>query len=179
MKKTTLYLSLALAFLASCKGNKPAETKPNETVQVTPTTTENIEKTAEQRMEDTDKEIKEYITTHKIDTSITSTGLVYQIVKKNPKGRQIKFTDNVTVKYKGTLVTGELFDEGEFEFTAGAQQVIRGWDEGIELLKEGEKMILIVPFWLGYGEQDMGKIPPFSTLVFEMEAVKVIPSENK
>ncbi len=84
----------------------------------------------------------------------------------------------VSVHYVGTLVNGTKFDSSRdrnepFEFTLGAGQVIRGWDEGVAGMKVGGKRKLTIsPAW-GYGDQDMGAIPPNSTLVFEVELLDV------
>jgi FKBP-type peptidyl-prolyl cis-trans isomerase len=107
----------------------------------------------------------------------TSTGLRYVVVKSTG-GKQAKSGDKVTVKYKGSLLNGNVFDETRegqdpFSFTIGLGQVIRGWDEGLQLMKEGEKYKLIIPSYLAYGEQGQGPIPPLSTLVFDIELVKI------
>ncbi len=82
----------------------------------------------------------------------------------------------VIVHYHGQLVSGEKFDSSyergqPFSFALGQGQVIRGWDEGITRLPVGSQAVLIVPPHLGYGERDMGVIPPNSTLVFYVEVL--------
>lgn len=106
---------------------------------------------------------------------VTASGLKYEITKKTrgekpPKGAIVK------VHYKGTLEDGTVFDSSykrnrPFQFKLGAGQVIKGWDEGIALLRKGEKATLTVPPELGYGGRSVGKIPPNSTLIFEVELV--------
>lgn len=107
----------------------------------------------------------------------TPSGLRY-VVESTTKGKQAKKGDKVTVKYKGMLLNGEVFDQTEagaapFSFTLGLGQVIAGWEEGIALMKEGEKFRLIIPQQLAYGERGSGPIPPMATLVFEVELLKV------
>jgi FKBP-type peptidyl-prolyl cis-trans isomerase len=77
--------------------------------------------------------------------------------------------DTISVHYKGTLVDGTEFDESynrgrPFKFTLGAHQVIEGWDQGLLGMCIGEGRKLTIPPSLGYGNQNMGKIPPGSTL---------------
>jgi peptidylprolyl isomerase len=114
----------------------------------------------------------------KNDTVTTKTGLRYVITKKNPKGIAPAAGDQIEAHYTGTLTNGKKFDSSKdrnqtFSFILGAQQVIPGWDEGFSYLKTGESATLIIPSELGYGAQDMGDIPPNSTLIFEVELVSV------
>ena len=85
--------------------------------------------------------------------------------------------NTVTVDYTGTLENGEQFDtsigRGPFPFPLGAQRVIKGWDEGVAGMKVGGKRKLIIPPELGYGSRNMGPIPANSTLIFEVELLKV------
>ncbi|MBI4088552.1 FKBP-type peptidyl-prolyl cis-trans isomerase [Candidatus Kaiserbacteria bacterium] len=88
--------------------------------------------------------------------------------------------DTVTVHYVGALTNGTVFDASRnrgaegFTFALGAGQVIRGWDEGVAGMKEGGKRQLIVPASLAYGDQAVGGvIPANSTLIFEVELLKV------
>ncbi len=86
--------------------------------------------------------------------------------------------DRITVHYTGTFTDGTVFDSsvtrGEpFQFVLGAGQVIRGWDEGIEGMREGGKRLLSIPPELGYGLNDYGPIKGGSTLIFEIELIKV------
>jgi FKBP-type peptidyl-prolyl cis-trans isomerase len=105
-------------------------------------------------------------------------GLIY-IENIAGSGAQPQAGERVKVHYTGTLLDGTKFDSsvdrGEpFEFTLGQGQVIQGWDEGIALMKEGGKARLVIPSAIGYGSRDMGQIPPYSTLVFEVELIEVV-----
>ena len=93
-------------------------------------------------------------------------------------GQEAKSGDTVTVNYLGTLENGTKFDSSydrnqPFTTQIGVGQVIKGWDEGIVGMKVGGKRKLIIPPSLGYGSQDMGSIPPNSTLIFEVELLQV------
>jgi FKBP-type peptidyl-prolyl cis-trans isomerase len=81
----------------------------------------------------------------------------------------------VKVNYTGKLLDGTQFDSSEgrdpIEFALGTGRVIKGWDEGIAMMRKGEKAVLIIPSTLGYGERGSQRIPPFSTLVFDVELV--------
>ena len=85
----------------------------------------------------------------------------------------------VSVHYAGKLTNGQEFDNsfkrGEpIEIPIGVGQVIKGWDEGIQLLKEGEAATLLIPSELGYGTRGAGSvIPPNAWLIFDVELVKV------
>ena len=88
-------------------------------------------------------------------------------------GKEAKKGDKVVVDYTGTLPNGKQFDtsigRGPFEFTLGAGEVIKGWDEGVAGMRVGGKRKLTIPATLGYGDRDMGVIPPNSTLLFDVE----------
>ena len=82
----------------------------------------------------------------------------------------------VVVHYDGYLLDGTKFDSSRdrgppFTFRVGTGSVIRGWDEAFASMKKGEKRTLIIPWWLGYGEQGKGPIPSRATLVFEVELI--------
>jgi FKBP-type peptidyl-prolyl cis-trans isomerase FklB len=107
---------------------------------------------------------------------VTASGLQYKIV--NPgSAKKPKPTDEVTVHYKGSLIDGKVFDSSydrkqPASFPLGG--VIPGWTEGLQLIGEGGKMFLYIPYNLAYGENGMGNvIPPSSTLVFEVELLKI------
>lgn len=107
----------------------------------------------------------------------TKSGLQYEILTEGT-GKQPKATDTVRCHYEGSLINGSVFDSsykrGEpAEF--GLNQVIPGWTEGVQLMKEGAKYRFYIPYLLGYGENGAGSsIPPYSTLIFDVELIKVL-----
>ena len=104
-------------------------------------------------------------------------GLQYEVLATGT-GRKPKATDKVRCHYEGRLVDGTMFDSsvqrGE-PAVFGVNQVIAGWVEALQLMSEGDKWKLYIPYNLGYGEQGAGgAIPPYSTLVFEVELLEVL-----
>lgn len=108
----------------------------------------------------------------------TASGLYYKITKQG-NGKQAEKGNVVAVHYSGRLTNGQEFDNSfrrgqPIEFPVGVGQVIRGWDEGILLLKEGDAATFLIPSELGYGARGAGGvIPPNAWLVFDVELVKV------
>jgi FKBP-type peptidyl-prolyl cis-trans isomerase len=103
-------------------------------------------------------------------------GLQYQVIEEG-EGASPKATDTVTVHYRGTLIDGAEFDSSYRRgqpATIQLNRVIKGWTEGVQLMKPGAKYTFFVPPDLAYGERGGGaKIPPNSTLIFEVELQKV------
>jgi len=107
----------------------------------------------------------------------SATGLK-TIITKDGAGNKPNTGDSVYVHYRGTLENGTEFDSSyrrnqPFGFKLGVGQVIKGWDEGIAMLNEGAKAILKIPADLAYGNRAVGTIPANSTLIFEVELVKI------
>lgn len=104
-------------------------------------------------------------------------GLQYEILQEG-NGKSPSMNDQVKCHYEGTLIDGTLFDssiERGQPATFGVNQVIAGWTEALQLMKEGAKWRLYIPYNLAYGEQGAGEsIPPYSALVFEVELIKVL-----
>lgn len=106
---------------------------------------------------------------------VTKSGLQYRVIKSG-SGKSPSRTDQVEVHYKGTLINGRVFDSsykrGQTS-SFGVNQVIPGWTEGLQLMKEGAKYEFVIPSNLAYGTMGNDVIPPNSTLIFEVELVKV------
>ena len=111
-------------------------------------------------------------------TMTTASGLQYRILASGPAGgHSPRLQDSVTVHYRGELINGSVFDSsydrGE-PTTFGVSQVIQGGTEALQLMKPGDKWLLCIPPHLGYGSRAMGsKIPPNSTLIFQVELLSV------
>lgn len=126
--------------------------------------------------------IEAYLQENNIDAQKTESGLYYT-VKEQGSGKEVDAGDEVTVHYRGTLLDGTQFDasydRGEpFTFQVGQGMVIRGWDEALQLLREGSQATLYIPSPLGYGPRSAGEvIKPNSNLVFDVEVVSVNKQE--
>ena len=107
---------------------------------------------------------------------VTASGLQYKVVKSGT-GRTPSATSEVTVHYTGTLIDGTEFDSSVKRgqpATFPVNGVIAGWTEALQLMKEGDKWMLYIPYNLAYGERGAGgQIPGFSTLIFEVELLSI------
>jgi len=106
----------------------------------------------------------------------TASGLQYEVITMGT-GPKPGAEEVVKVNYTGTLTDGTKFDStvdrGE-PAVFGVNQVFKGWQEGIQLMPVGSKFKFYIPYELGYGEQGTGPIPPYSTLVFEVELLEIV-----
>ncbi len=138
---------------------------------------------ASRQTEVDDKLIQEHLAKNKIKAEKTASGLYYKMSKQGT-GELAKAGQKVSVNYTGMLLNGEKFDSNidpqfqhvePFQFMLGAGNVIKGWDEGIALLKKGGKATLYIPSTLAYGKNSPSpKIPANSVLVFDVELVDII-----
>lgn len=112
----------------------------------------------------------------KAGVKVLPSGLQYMVLREGT-GKSPKATDTVRCHYEGFLIDGTLFDSSlqrEEPATFGLQQVIAGWTEGLQLMREGGKYRLFIPYMLGYGESGAGRsIPPYSALIFDIELLEV------
>lgn len=108
--------------------------------------------------------------------NVTPSGLQYEIITPGT-GKKPGPADSVTVHYEGKLIDGTVFDSSIKRgqpIVLMINQVIAGWTEALQLMHEGAKYKLYIPYQLGYGEQGAGQqIPPFSALIFEVQLIKV------
>lgn len=137
-----------------------------------------------------------YIVDHKLTFVTTPSGLKYHIITPSIKRKPLA-GDTIIVNYIGRTIDGKVFDTNmeeaakafglpanhpfePFRVEIGKGNVIPGWDEGMLLLGEGSKATLLIPSALGYGEKGAGQdIKPFSTLLFDVEMIKILPLKRK
>lgn len=121
-------------------------------------------------------EMQQYFALNNIAATPTPSGLYY-VMTEEGNGDMPAKGDNVKVHYTGKLMDGKVFDSsidrGEpIEVPIGMGYVIPGWDEGIMMMSKGEKGVLYIPYYLGYGDRGAGAdIPPFANLIFEVELI--------
>jgi peptidyl-prolyl cis-trans isomerase A (cyclophilin A) len=136
----------------------------------------NVSKKTEEKMKAAQELSREVVGRKSANMKKTDSGLFYSIEKEG-EGSNPKPTDQVTVHYTGRFMNGKVFDssvERGQPATFGLNQVIKGWTEGLQLVKPGGKIKLLIPPMLAYGEQGYpGAIPPSSWLEFDVELIKV------
>ena len=118
-----------------------------------------------------------FLEKNKTDTNVktTASGLQYKIISTGT-GATPTANDRVTVHYTGRLIDGTVFDSSVQRgqpATFSVSGVIKGWTEALQLMHEGDKWILFIPQELAYGPGGNQQIPPYATLVFEVELIKV------
>lgn len=116
---------------------------------------------------------------HQPGTAVRPSGLQYRIIRSG-FGKKPLPADSVSVNYKGSLINGKVFDSTEpgFPATMKVSEVIPGWTEALQLMREGDHWQLVIPSRLAYGERGAGDgtIPPNQTLVFDLELLTVTPA---
>lgn len=137
-----------------------------------------------------------YVSKHGLVLQTTASGLRYVITKPGT-GPNAMPGDSIVIHYAGRLTNESVFDTsiesvaraaGTYQegnpyqplmFRLGVQPLIQGWVEGLQLLNKGAKATFVIPSALGYGEQGNGNIAPYSTLIFDVEVVDVVPGKDK
>ena len=142
----------------------------------------NEERTAKMKEEHAEEtataaqELAEYLAKNKIEVEPTESGLYY-VMTEEGNGEKPEAGQVVKVHYTGKLLDGTVFDSsverGEpISIPIGIGRVIPGWDEGIMMMSKGEKGVLYVPYYLGYGDRGAGgDIKPFANLIFDVELI--------
>jgi FKBP-type peptidyl-prolyl cis-trans isomerase FkpA len=120
-----------------------------------------------------DQTITNYIANNKLIAKATGSGLYY-VISSQGTGSNPSLNSTVRVAYKGYLTNGSVFDQSSpAGISFGLSSVIKGWQEGIPLFKQGGKGKLLIPSALAYGSQSVGGIPANSVLIFDIELLDV------
>jgi FKBP-type peptidyl-prolyl cis-trans isomerase len=154
---------------------------------------EKQKKDAAKQLINDDKDLQAYFTKNHITPTKTASGLYYTI-KEEGSGELPKTGDTIVMNYTGTLLDGTKFDSNEdtafhhvspFQFSLGKGQVIKGWDEGVALLKTGAKATLYIPSPMAYGSQarpgggaNPKGIPANSILLFDVQLISMKTPES-
>jgi FKBP-type peptidyl-prolyl cis-trans isomerase FkpA len=158
MQKAIWIVLLAVLGLASCTGNR----SPVDPLK--------------QAAKD-DSIIQAYVKQHHITATKDPSGLYYQVLKQGT-GTNATESSTVKVTYEGKLADGSEFDKSEKPIEFPLTNVIPGWTKGIPLVKQGGKILLLIPSKLGYGDQEAGAIPANSVLVFTVDVLGVKAPPN-
>ncbi|MBN1159396.1 MAG: FKBP-type peptidyl-prolyl cis-trans isomerase [Bacteroidales bacterium] len=124
--------------------------------------------------------LKQYIAAEEIDAELLSSGIYYCLIREG-NGKMVEAGDVVEVHYEGRFLNGKVFDSTvkrneSFQFVYGTDyQLIKGLEEGIGMMREGEKSLFLVPSEMAFGATGSatGIIPPYTSLIFEVEILKV------
>jgi FKBP-type peptidyl-prolyl cis-trans isomerase FklB len=172
-------LDMMKAALADVLANKPTRISAEECMPVIMNT---MKKMQEKKFAPLKADGEKYLAENakKAGVTITASGLQYEIIK-NGDGAIPKASDRVNVHYHGTTIDSKVFDSSVDRgqpATFGVTQVIQGWVEALQLMPVGSKWKLTIPQALAYGERGAGEnIPPFSTLIFEVELLSIESAE--
>ncbi|WP_428740816.1 FKBP-type peptidyl-prolyl cis-trans isomerase [Tenacibaculum sp.] len=116
-------------------------------------------------------EIQEYLTQNNLEAEKSDSGLYY-VINNEGTGNSPSQNSNVTVNYKGYLLNGEVFGE-DYEVDFNLSQLIPGFNEGVQYIKEGGEITLIIPSKLAYKDIEKGIIPAGSVLVFDVTLLSI------
>ena len=121
--------------------------------------------------------IEKYIADNNLQMKKTSSGMYYQFPLKG-FARRAALGDSVMVHYTGYFLDGKIFDSSiprnePFTFKVGTEHIIQGWNEALQLMSIRDRILIILPYQLAYGEKGGGLIPPFTPLIFEIELLNI------
>lgn len=109
---------------------------------------------------------------------VTNSGLQYQVISEGKEnGKSPTANDFVRCNYKGMFINGQIFDSTYLDGNPALfklSNVIKGWVEGLQYMKEGDRFRFVIPYDLGYGASGYATIPPYSTLIFDVELLEVL-----
>ena len=124
--------------------------------------------------------LQQFLAEEELPVKPTDSGLLHLMIKEGT-GKRIKIGDTITVNYEGRFLNGKFFDSTirrnqPFQFVYGTEwQVVKGLEEAIGMMREGEKSLFILPSELAFGTEgsSTGIVPPFTSLIFEVEIIAV------
>jgi FKBP-type peptidyl-prolyl cis-trans isomerase FkpA len=175
MKSVFIYISLASTLLFSCG---PKEVKENDQKYIDANELKKqLEEVQQPSIKMENDNIDSYIKQHQLQMQTTGSGLRYAIVKENVKGKQLVSMDEITVKYKVSLLDGTLCytseKTGPKKIKIDMDNVESGLHQGLKLMKVGEKAIFILPSHLAHGlTGDNNLIPPKASVFYEIEVTE-------
>lgn len=180
--KTITLANLVAGFIDGTlgKGEKISMEDARSLVEATRTAAQ--EREAEKRFSANREEGEKFLAENKTKegVQVTASGLQYKIIKQGT-GAKPTANQKVKVHYKGTLLDGTEFDSSykrNEPTTFAADQVIKGWTEALTMMPVGSKWELYIPQELAYGSRNMGKIKPFSALIFEVELIEIVEDKK-
>lgn len=170
-------------FIRSFGSNKPSWMKEDEKIRFTVKIVDVMNEKEMMKKQQEDMERMRVADSTALNKAISEipnlqklpTGVNY-VTEKEGKGKAVKKGSKVRVLYRGSFLTGQVFDQNlqeGIEVTVGLGQVIPGWEDVLMQLKEGQKVKAFIPWKEAYGAGGFQSIPPFTSLVFEMEVLKV------
>jgi FKBP-type peptidyl-prolyl cis-trans isomerase len=123
-----------------------------------------------------DQQIQDYLKKNSLDFEKSESGMYYSIIHEGDGEEFIRLTDEVTFTYRGSFLSGEVFQviKQQDALTFQVRELIIGWQEGLSYLRNHGKIHLIIPPHLGYGSKKTGLIEPNSILVYELEVLEVL-----
>ena len=127
---------------------------------------------SDEELLDFDQQIERYLSEKNIECERSESGLYYKIINQG-EGQKIKYKDIISLKYRGELLNGLVFDEQKDPVEFKLEQLIACWKEIILELNKGGKAFIVSPPQLGYGDHDLENIPKNSILTFEIEVTDV------
>jgi len=170
--KVFFLITISTSILCACKE------KRGIAIGVTPpdTSSESMIRKQKEIMKNESQDIDLYISRRGYKMNITQTGLRYQINPSNIEGDSVRALDQVSIDYKVSLLNGETVyssdSTGSMSITIGRSDVANGLQEGLQLMRTGERALFIIPSHLAYGlTGDGDKISGFQTLVIEIESL--------
>jgi len=123
-----------------------------------------------------DQQIQDYLKKNSLDFGKSESGMYYSIIHEGDGEEFIRLTDEVTFTYRGSFLSGEVFQviKQQDALTFQVRELIIGWQEGLSYLRNHGKIHLIIPPHLGYGSKKTGLIEPNAILVYELEVLEVL-----